>query len=104
MSAPSGSKLDLNHLLSKQLTERGAEVSNEAQAVVSAEAQVGEMRGGVRPVEVVWTVRRGEQVLGTLPYRSVISDSVPNSWALFGEAAAESAAVKIADMLRNTQP
>lgn len=100
INAPSGSKLDLGKLLSQQLNEHGAEVSDEAGATVSAEAQVGEMRGGVRPVELVWTVRRGAQVLTTLPYRSVISDSVPNSWALFGDAAAESAALKIADFLR----
>ena len=102
IEAPAGSKLDLALLLRNQLTGQGAEVSSDAKAgaVVSARAQVGELRGGVRPVELVWTVSRGEQVLGTLPYRSVISDSVPNSWALFGDAAAESAADQITKLLR----
>lgn len=104
IAAPAGSKLDLAALLRTQLNEQGAEVSNDPKnaVVISAQTKVGDVRGGVRPVELVWTVSRGDQVLGTLPYRSVISDSVPNSWTLFGDAAAEAAAGKITQMLRDS--
>jgi outer membrane protein TolC len=103
IEAPTGSKLDLAALLRTRLTEQGALVvaADGAQTtVVTGKSSVGEVRAGVRAVELIWTVQRGTQVLGTVPYRSVISDSVPNSWAIFGASAAESSAAKIASLLK----
>jgi outer membrane protein TolC len=103
ITAPEGSGLDLNALLRSHLTRHGVTVLDApaAQAAsVSAEAQVGAPNAGLRAVELVWTVRRGDVVLGSVPYRSVISGSVTTSWSIFGDAAAESAAAKIASLLK----
>lgn len=99
---PAGSALDLAALLGAQLRARGADVveGGAGAAQVSALVRAGEPRAGVRAVEVVWSVRRGGALLGTVPYSSVISDSVPNAWAIFGASSAEAAGAKIAGLLK----
>ncbi len=103
ITAPAGSKLDLNALLRTRLGKQGIKVLDAASAqsaTVTAEVKVGAPNAGLHAVELMWTLRRGDVVLGKVPYRSVISDSVASSWSIFGDAAAESAAAKIASLLR----
>ncbi len=105
IETPQGSKLDLNTMMRSSLAVHGAQVLDEVKegsgiVHVSATAHVGEVQAGVRSVELVWTVQRDGQVLATVPYRSVISDSVPNSWGMFGTAAVDFAGAKVAGLLK----
>jgi outer membrane protein TolC len=107
IAAPAGSNIDLAALLRTRLPQVGAQVAPAASvqgpdqpAVVTATLNVGEPYAGMRAVEVIWTVKRGDTVLATIPYRSVISHSVNTSWAIFGDAATDSAAAKITSLLK----
>lgn len=99
---PAGVKSDLAALLRSKLNEHNAVsvTQDAAGATVSASVTVGAANAGMRSVELVWTVRRGGAVVATIPYRSVIADSVTSAWAVFAEAAADAAAGKIAGALR----
>lgn len=104
IATPAGSGIDLAALLRTRLAEHGAVVAGDADAatpVVSATASVGPANAGLRAVEVTWLVQRGDVTLATIPYRSVIPDSVRSAWPVFGQAAAESAAAKISSLLRS---
>lgn len=104
IATPAGSGLDLAALLRTQLPAQGASLATAADTtapVVSATATVGQPNAGMRAVEVTWLLKRGDVTLATIPYRSVIPDSVSSAWSVFGQAAAESAAGKIASLLRN---
>jgi outer membrane protein TolC len=94
------SQLDVSGALRTQLGEQGVDVSEQAAAQVSATTQVGQPSGGVRQVEIVFALKRGDQVLGTVPFRSVISDASPNAWNVFASAASEVAAGKFGDLLK----
>lgn len=103
IDAPTGSGLNLGNLLRERLSANGLQVQADGDANVariSSTTTVGQVRSGVRSVEVIWKVQRGGKELGSVPYRSVISDSVANSWTIFGASAAESAAAKIASLLK----
>lgn len=93
-------RLDLKPMLRDSLKAHGLQVVDGDATSISATSSVGEVRAGVRSVEIIWSVKRGDQVLGTVPYRSVISGSVASSWAIFGASATESAAAKIASLLK----
>lgn len=109
IATPAGSGIDLAALLRARLPEHGASVSasttataaDAATPVVSATASVGQPNAGLRAVEVTWLLKRGDVTLASIPYRSVIPDSVSSAWPVFGQAAAESAATKIASVLRS---
>lgn len=102
IAAPAGSGLDLSTLLLKRLgTLAGVKASaGTAAANVSATVKLGQPVAGMRSVELIWSVRRDGATLATIPYRSVIPESVPSAWSVFGEAATESAAMKIVSALR----
>ena len=100
---PAGVKADLVAMLRDRLPSHGATVvplGAAGVADVTAEIRLGESRVGLRSIEVVWTVRRDNVLIGIVPYRSVIAENVETSWPIFGEAAAEAAAHKISGMLR----
>jgi hypothetical protein len=104
IASPAGSNLDLAPLLAARLPEYGAAAAPQAGAhvpMVSATASVGPSNAGMRSVEVTWLVQRDGVTLASIPYRSAIPDSVGSAWPVFGEAAAESAAAKIASLLRS---
>ena len=104
IASPAGSGIDLAPLLRARLPQYGAAAAAQAGnnvPVVSATASLGQASAGMRSVEVIWVVQRGGVTLGTFPYRSAIPDSVTAAWSVFGEAAAESAAAKIASLLRS---
>lgn len=103
IASPAGSGLDLAALLYEQLNASGAVVSVAGADVpmVSATATVGQPSAGLRTVELTWVVQRGSATLGTFKYRSAIPDSVASAWPIFGKAAAESAATRIASLLRS---
>jgi outer membrane protein TolC len=104
-------QLDLGMLVRANLRLSGVQViSDPRQAAklqvpeVTATFTVAPAEAGMRAVETVWTVRRGDTVLATIPYRSVISDSVGNAWTIFGDAAAASVAAKIGSLLQAEPP
>lgn len=103
IAAPANSGLDLAALLRARLGAHGAAAAEagDATPTVSASAKVGEPRAGMRSVELTWTVQRGGVVLGSIPYRSAIPDSVASAWPIFGEAAAEAAATQITSLLNS---
>ncbi len=105
ITAPARSGIDLAEQLRKRLVQHGAVDAGAGErvtATVSASVAVGEARAGMRTVELLWTVERDGTILPTIRYRSVIPESVPTAWAIFAEAAAESAAAKIVAALKNT--
>ena len=103
IAVPAGVKADFSALLRSRLAAHGVEVANQAGAdtpVVTAEVTAGVAQAGARPVELLWTVKRGAITLGTVRYGSVISESVATAWPIFAEASADAAATKIAGLLR----
>ncbi|MBI3229039.1 MAG: TolC family protein [Burkholderiales bacterium] len=103
VALPSIAKQDMAGLLTKRLQEFGTEPQAKAGAgvaQVSASVSVGDVKGGMRAVEVIWQIQRADGSKASIPYRSVISESVPSAWAIFADAATESAAAKIANMLK----
>ncbi|MES2536295.1 MAG: TolC family protein [Pseudomonadota bacterium] len=103
IAPPAGSGLDLAALMRTRLGALGAVAARPGAtgAVVSATAEVGQPLAGMRAVELIWTVRHNGATLATIPYRSVIPESVASAWSVFGEAATESAATRIVSVLRN---
>lgn len=94
MAAPSGSGIDLQALMSSRLAALGAQAAPVGAdvATVSATVRVSAPNAGMRTVDLVYSLTRNGATLATVPYRSVVADSVPASWSVIGEAATDMAA------------
>ncbi|WP_338846530.1 TolC family protein [Massilia sp. W12] len=102
---PDQHKQDLGGMLKKRLAEHGADLQDAAKdgvAQISAQVQVGEAKGGMRQVEIVWQVKRADGSQTSFPFRSVIAEAAPNAWQVLSEAASESAAARIAKLLQES--
>lgn len=94
ITAPAGSGIDLGAMMRERLATLGA-VRGQAGgdvATISATVEVGQPNAGMRSVALVYSLKRNGVTLATVPYRSVIADSVPTSWSVFGQAATDLAA------------
>ncbi len=101
--APTGSGIDLQRMMSSRLAALGAASAPAGAdvATVSATVEVGQPRAGMRTVELVYSLKRNGKTLATIPYRSVLADSVPSSWTVVGEAATDMAARELVLAMRN---
>ena len=103
LPAVSDNKQDMSAMLRKRLQELGTapqELSEQGVAQVSANVSLSEVQAGLRTVEIMWQVQRADGSKTQFPYRSVISESIASSWGIFIDAATESAAAKIANLLK----
>lgn len=103
IAAPAGSGIDLNAMMHSRLAALGAVQAPAGSdvATISASVEVGNPNAGMRTVALTYTLRRNGVTLATVPYRSVIADSVPSSWSVFGEAATDLAARQLVAAVRN---
>ncbi|MES3025801.1 MAG: TolC family protein [Pseudomonadota bacterium] len=101
--APAGSGIDLSNMMRTRLAALGVApgTASDGGATIGATIEVGQPRAGMRSVEMLWTIKRNGATLASVPYRSVIPESVPNAWSVFGEAATEMAANQLVAALRN---
>jgi outer membrane protein TolC len=94
IAAPAGSGIDLNAMMRERLAGLGAVAADAGAnvATIAARVEVGQPNAGMRSVALIYTLTRNGVTLATVPYRSVVADSVPSSWSVFGEAATDLAA------------
>jgi outer membrane protein TolC len=103
MAAPAGSGIDLNAMMHARLAALGALPATAGADVptISATVEVGQPNAGMRSVALVYSLKRNGVTLASVPYRSVVADSVPSSWSVLGEAATELAARQLVLAARN---
>ncbi|MFL6658739.1 MAG: TolC family protein [Massilia sp.] len=106
IATPAGSGIDLNAMMQARLEGLGVQRAQAGAnvATISASVEVGQANAGMRSVALVYTLKRDGVTLATVPYRSVVADSVPSSWSVFGEAATDLAARQLVLAMRNDGP